>query len=151
MYKKVTNNHKFDKRIVKRLILAVKSIHALYGDLLIEISVFGSYAKGSQKRYSSVDLLVVVTESDERFVKRNADVQKLLNENDEIPLIDPLIYKEEEILDLIHEKESFIVSALKETFVVWNNFNEINLEEVKDSNRIPSRYLASIPNLEEID
>jgi predicted nucleotidyltransferase len=151
MYKKVTNNPKFDKRIVTRLMQSVKSVHALYGDSLIEISVFGSYAKGSQKRYSSVDLLVVVTESDERFVKRNSDVQKLLNENDEIPLIDPLIYKEEEILDLIHKKESFIVSALKETFVVWNNFNEIDLEAIKDSNRIPSRYLASIPNLEEID
>lgn len=150
MYKTSTNNPRLNHAIIKRLEQSLMTIHAIYPECLIEVSLFGSYAKGTSHRFSSIDLLVVVECSDERFVQRNANLQRLLNESDEMPMIDPLVYTQEELLDLIKKKESFIDSLLKEAVVLWNGFNDINLHELQGNNIIPSRYLSSSPNLDEV-
>lgn len=150
MYQQSHSNLQFDQRTIARLNQSIASIRALYNDHLLEVSLFGSYVKGEQTKFSSVDLLIVVDESNERFVKRNAVVQNLLNESDEIPLIDPLVYTEEEILDLLRKKESFMISVLKESIVVWNNFNPIDLSNLTPSIIMRSRYASSAPQLEEI-
>ena len=68
MYKPSSSSNKFDKRIVKRIEQAVHAIHALYGNDLLEIDLFGSYSKGSAKKYSSLDILVVLDKCSDRFV-----------------------------------------------------------------------------------
>ena len=151
MYKTSTSGFKFDKRVVRRLDQAVHAIHALYGDNLIEISVFGSYAKGNSKRYSSIDMLVIIGQTEDRFVKRNASLQRLLNEGDQIPLIDPLVYTQNEMVDLLQKKESFLISAIKESIVIWNDFNEIVISELTNGNAIPSRFMPTAPHLGEIE
>lgn len=150
MFKSSSNNLRLNHSIIKRLEESLISIQTLYSDCLIEVSVFGSYSKGTAHKYSSVDILVIVECSDERFVKRNANLQRILNESDEMPMVDPLVYTEEEIMELIKKKESFIDSMLSETIVVWNNFNEIDLNNLTLSNSIPSRYLSASPKLEQI-
>jgi predicted nucleotidyltransferase len=151
MYKTSLSGSKFDKRVIKRLEQSVHAIHALYDGNLIEIDVFGSYSKGSSKKYSSIDLLVIIGESEDRFVKRNATLQRLLNEGDQIPLIDPLVYTQDEMVDLLKKRESFLISAIKESMVIWNGFNEILLSELKDSNALPSRFMPTAPHLGEIE
>lgn len=152
MYKTSRTNFKLNQRVVKRLEQGIASIHAYHDGNLSEISIFGSYANGDPRKFSSIDLLIVLKESEERFIRRNATMQRLLNEDDETPAIDPLVYTEQEILELIKKKESFIISVLKESIVVWNEFGTIDLSaESASSDQPHSRYQSAIPNLEEID
>lgn len=144
------NNIKFNERIVERLNQAIHTVKAWAGDNLLEISVFGSYSKGEQHKYSSIDLLIIICTSEERFIKRKASIERILNEGDMMPLIDSLVYTEDEILDLINKKESFIDSVINEATVVWNGFNEIELGEITNGNKIPSRYLNARPKLESV-
>lgn len=151
MHKESTNNIKFDQRIINRIEQSLISIKALYDGRLIEVSLFGSFAKGQQKKYSSIDLLVIIDQSEIRFVKRNAELQNILNENDEVPLIDPLVYSDEEIMELIHKKESFINSVLKESIVIWDK-NGIKFNPATgEVPMIHSKYSPKITNLEEIE
>jgi predicted nucleotidyltransferase len=151
MHKSITNNNKFNARAATRLEKTVATIHALYGNNLLEISVFGSHAKGTPKAYSSIDLLVIIEESFDRFVTRNATVQRLLNEDDEIPQVDPLVYTEAELIDLLNKKESFVISVLKETIVIWNGSKHISISDISDENKIKSRYNSKSYDLEEIE
>jgi predicted nucleotidyltransferase len=152
MYKTSTNNIELDQRVIRRLEQAISTIKAWAGENLVEVSMFGSYAIGKQHKFSSIDLLVIICESNERFIKRKADLERLLNEDDQMPLIDPLVYTEEEIMDLINKKESFIDSVLDEAIVVWHNFNDIDIHHLFNGNGkyIHSRYLNARPKLESV-
>lgn len=151
MYKTGTNNIKLDKRAIERLKQAMITIKAWAGPSLREILIFGSYARGEQHKYSSIDILVIVSESEERFIRRKADLERALNESDMIPLIDPLVYTEEEVNDLKNKMESFIISVLKEGVAIWNGQNEIDIDRLEDETCIvKSRYAASLPDLEDI-
>jgi predicted nucleotidyltransferase len=152
MQKTSRNNIKLNQRIVERIKQCMSSIHAMYDGNLVEISIFGSFAKGGPSRFSSIDMLIVLKESTERFITRNASIQRLLNEDDLMPMIDPLVYTEAELLELIKKKESFIISVLKESVVVWNDFEPIEIEKLtEEHNVMHSRYQSAIPDLEEID
>jgi len=151
MHKPSTNDPKFNPTIIARLEQSILIIKSLYGNNLIEIDVFGSYAHGGAGQFSSIDLLIVIEESSQRFIKRIADVQRALNENSSIPQIDPLVYTENELLELMRKKESYVDSALKEAIVVWNGVDDINLKEISLHSEIKSRYCSKTPNLEEID
>lgn len=150
MHKTSKNNIELGKRASRRLELALQVIKAYFRDNLIEVSLFGSYAKGKQHKYSSLDLLIIVSKIDQRFIDRTVEIEKLLNKDDELPLIDPLVYTEDELLDLINKKESFIVSVIEESIVIWNGFNEIDIDKLSGDNTIPSRYKGSLPKLEKI-
>ena len=151
MYKTGTNNIKLDKRAIERLEQAMIAIKAWAGPSLREVLIFGSYARGEQHKYSSIDILVIVSESEERFIRRKADLERALNESDILPLIDPLVYTEEEVNDLKNKMESFIISVLKEGVAIWNGQNEIDINCLKDGSCIvKSRYAASLPDLEDI-
>ncbi len=150
MYKSSTNNFKFDQRASQRLKQCIVIIRALYQEDVKEISVFGSYSKGSHKKYSTLDLLIVVSESSKRFIERNIEIQKLLNEGDILPIIDPLVYTEAELEELKNKKESYILSVLKEAIVIWNDKETINLKHLNSKNTICSRYSIAIPKLKEV-
>ncbi len=144
-----TNNPKFDQRVAERLEQALVSIKASFTKNLIEVFVFGSYAKGNARKFSSIDVLVVIKESHDRFTQRNANLHRLLNEYDLLPMIDPLVYTESELLDLIEKKESFIDSILGESFVVWSDDRHIFINQISDENRVVSRYEKDAPKLSE--
>jgi predicted nucleotidyltransferase len=152
MHKTSRNNLKLNQRITKRLEQSIASVIALYDGQLIEVSMFGSFANGVARKFSSIDMLVILRSSDDRFLKRNADMQRLMNEDEEGPMIDPLVYTEAELLELIKKKESFIISILKESIVIWNDLEKINVTELEDEdNQMRSRYQSAIPDLDEID
>lgn len=143
------NNLQLSERVIERLTQAISTIKARYSDRLIELCLYGSYAKGTESKYSSIDIIVIVAGCDLRFIQRKAELERMLNEDSNIPLIDPLVYTESEVLDLIQKQESFIASAFKEAVVLWNGFNEIDLNNLSKMNIIKSRYSVSLPKLEE--
>jgi predicted nucleotidyltransferase len=150
MYQTSQNNIKLSPGEISRLELALTAIKAWAGDKLIEVCLFGSFAKGRQHQFSSLDLLVIVSDSTLRFVDRKVELERLLNQSDEMPQIDALVYTEDEILELIEKMESFVISVIDEAFVVWNDFNEFDFENLKHSNVVPSRYKSSLPKLDKI-
>ena len=144
------NNIKLDNRAIERLNTALMSIKAWGKDRVVEVALFGSYAKGRQHEYSSVDLLIIVKNSDQRFIERKIELERLLNQEDQMPMIDTLIYTEEEILELINKMESFVISVIDECVVLWNGFNDIDITNLTPDNTIPSRYKGSLPKLDKI-
>lgn len=151
MHRSSTNNPKFDKRILERLEQSITSTKALYKKDLIEICIFGSYARGKQKRFSTIDMFVILESSDIRFLKRNTQLERILNEEDRIPQIDPLVYTHDEIIELIHKKESFIISMLKESIVIWHKQGPIKLDSLKKDTIIHSRFSTTVPELKEAE
>lgn len=153
MYKPSQKNIELSQKVIKRLKEAIDFIKKLYSDNLREIVLFGSYAKGTNKPFSSLDLLIILYQCKDRFINRKTNLEKALNSHDikNFPLIDALIYTEDEILDLIDQKESFIVSALSEGIVIWSNKKEqIDLESQSDLMYHKSRYYKYLPKLDDI-
>lgn len=144
------NNIKLDNRTIERLETALMSIKAWGKDSVLEVALFGSYAKGRQHEYSSIDLLVIVKNSNQRFIERKIELERLLNETNEMPLVDTLVYTEDEILELVNKMESFVISVIDECVVIWNGFNEVDLKSLTPTNIVPSRYKASLPKLDKI-
>jgi predicted nucleotidyltransferase len=151
MHKTSGNNPKFDKRVLERLEQSVRSIKAVYKEDLLEICVFGSYSKGKEHRYSSIDILVIIEETKQRFLHRNAELEKILNEDDRVPQIDPLVYTDEEIIEMIHKRESFVISMVSESIVIWHKAGQIDLAGINTPNIIRSKYSNATPELKELE
>ncbi len=152
MYKSSENHIKLNQRDIERLVEAVDIIKAWAKDNLCEIVLFGSYARGEQKKYSSIDILVIMTESQEDFIQRKTALEKILNSSGAIPLIDTLVYTEDEIKDLIKKKESFIVSVLEEGCVICNGKDNIEIQKINTLPQIiHSKYFGLLPSLNEVD
>ena len=150
MHKTGKNNFKLDQRAIERLDLALITIRAWAKESLVEVVLFGSYAKGREHEYSSIDLLIVIKSSAQRFIERKIELERLLNEDNEMPMIDTLVYTEEEILELINKMESFVISVIDEGILLWNGFNDIDLKSLSNESLIPSRYKGTLPKLEKI-
>lgn len=150
MHKTSTNNIKLNKKDIERLKEAIIKIKEWAGDNLEEVILFGSYARGEQHKFSSIDILIVLNKSYKRFISRKAELERLLNESGAIPLIDPLIYTENELIDLINKMESFIVSVLKEGIVLWNGRDQIEIDSLQEGSLLKSRYSSSLPEIEEV-
>lgn len=149
-------NIKINEKIIKRLKEVTLLINKIYGkNNLLEICLFGSYAKGTQKKFSSLDILVILKDSQDRFIDRKIKLEQYLNTDnlEYFPLVDALVYTENELLDLINKKESFIISAIKESILLWSNKKNsyIPVDENKNFIYNTSRYLNLLPNLDEID
>ncbi len=80
-----------------------------------KIILFGSAARGDTDEYSDIDL-IVVKETDQRFVQRLVDVTSFL------PLdlsIDVFVYTPQELQTMIQAGNPFIEQALKDGIVLY--------------------------------
>lgn len=88
-----------------------------------KIYLFGKYAR--LKRFpqngpSEIDIIVIAT-TDLKF----RDRIKLVRDYDKsYPPLNPLIYTEEEFLDLLANGEGFLEDALEESILIWENNNK---------------------------
>lgn len=142
MYKLSKNNLLLNKKTINSLINALEIIKTYYKNNLIEVLLFGSYARGNKNKYSSLDILIIINKSNKRFTDRMVEFIKLLNEDEKLPFIEPLIYTKEEIKDLIRKKESFIFSVLNEAVVLWNKTEKIDINNISKKNIIKSKYIS---------
>jgi Nucleotidyltransferase domain. len=60
----------------------VKAFLKVYEDDLVSLVLFGSYARGDQRKYSDIDLLVVLKKIEDRYevFKKFLEVEKILEE-----------------------------------------------------------------------
>ena len=80
-----------------------------------KIILFGSAARGDTDEYSDIDL-IVIKETDQRFVQRLVDVTSFL------PLdlsIDVFVYTPQELQMMIQAGNPFIEQALKDGIVLY--------------------------------
>lgn len=74
------------------------------------IVLFGSAARADMHEGSDLDLLIV-KETDRRFVDRIGDVLALLD----LPVgVDPLVYTPDELQEMLRESNDFLATALAE-------------------------------------
>lgn len=78
------------------------------------VVLFGSAARGDMAEGSDIDL-IIVKETDRRFLDRLADVFELLD----IAPVDALVYTQAELDRLVAEGNDFITTALDEGVVIY--------------------------------
>lgn len=129
--------------VVKRLREVMKCLSECCG--AEEIVLFGSYARGDHKRYSSMDILVIA-KTELPFVER------ILRALDCIPEaeigVEVLVYTPEEITQKIEEGESFVVSAMNEGVLIWRKGTEIDLETQLKKAKTQSAYRELLREIE---
>ena len=80
-----------------------------------KIILFGSAARGDFDESSDIDL-IVIKETDERFVQRLVDAGSYIS----LPMhVDVFVYTREEIESMIEEENPFIESALRDGKVIY--------------------------------
>ena len=82
-----------------------------------KIILFGSAARGDTDEYSDIDL-IVVKETDQRFVQRMVDTALLISRDISFN-VDVLVYTPTELAAMIKEGRPFIEQALKEGKVLY--------------------------------
>ncbi|MEM4959616.1 MAG: nucleotidyltransferase domain-containing protein [Nanopusillaceae archaeon] len=80
-----------------------------------KIILFGSFARGDYSEASDIDLIVVADWS-EPFLDR---IKVLLELNDQMLPVEPIGYTEEELRRMIENGNPFILKALEEGVVIY--------------------------------
>ena len=82
-----------------------------------KIILFGSAARGDTDEYSDVDL-IVIKDTDQRFVQRLVETARLISRNISVN-VDVLVYTPAELSAMLEEGRPFIEQALKEGKVLY--------------------------------
>ena len=85
-----------------------------------KVLLFGSFARGDYHGLSDLDL-IVIKETPKKFVDRIVEILELCD--CDIP-VEPLVYTSAEIEQLLAEENSFIIGALKEGRVLYDEAQE---------------------------
>lgn len=152
MMKTFTKTH---RDYIEKLIERIKEY---YGDNLISVVIFGSYAKGQNKTNSDLDILIVLKRCEKSRQKRlhefvegiempleplaiklldegiYMDITPIILTKDEAEYFNPLYLDMVEHKIIIFDKDNFIRSILKkvkELMKSWNSYKEyVNGHEV---------------------
>ena len=81
------------------------------------VLLFGSAARGEADEYSDLDL-IVVKQTDERFIQRSIQATRLMPAN---VITDILVYTPEEWRRMVEEYNPFIEQVLKDAVVLYEN------------------------------
>jgi predicted nucleotidyltransferase len=65
------------KEIEGLLAEIVEKYREIIGDRLAEVVLFGSYAKGRQEKYSDIDIMALVNDSDERIREYDRNLEEV--------------------------------------------------------------------------
>ena len=83
-----------------------------------EILIYGSYARGDNTEYSDIDI-IIVAETSLRFQDRSIRAMNIIDQKDGDIAINPLVYTSDEFKEMLETKESFLVSAMSESVLIW--------------------------------
>lgn len=89
-----------------------------------KIILFGSYAYGTPKKDSDLDLLIVKESSLPRY-KRAREIRKLLWGTSEISK-DIIVYTQREIDDWREVDEAFVTQVMKKGKILYENKDRVN-------------------------
>ncbi|WP_028950180.1 nucleotidyltransferase domain-containing protein [Sulfurihydrogenibium subterraneum] len=92
-------NDYFQKKIIEKKDILLDSIKKAYGYNLEAVVLFGSVARGDFARYSDIDVLIIVEDSDLSFRKRINEFYNKVGYYFENHYLSPVILKKEEALN----------------------------------------------------
>lgn len=84
----------------------------------LKIILFGSYATGTSKADSDIDLLIV-KETNERFIDRWVAVRKILSDPYRKVAIETLVLTPQEISDRLARGDQFVAEIIKKGRVLY--------------------------------
>jgi predicted nucleotidyltransferase len=122
---------KIEKKELKMTGRIAKDIKTLFGKNLVSIVLFGSYARGQQKKYSDIDILVIadhlpssrkerlslVLLISKKYLSQGKTVSLILHTKDEIKndfeYYNPLLLSISENYKLIYDRENFFLNLIQ--------------------------------------
>jgi predicted nucleotidyltransferase len=115
MYKSSKRLFRQNPQITRRLEYCVEKLKLNFN--VEKIILFGSYARGEVKDFSTIDLLVIA-DTKLKFFDR---IKKALDKcKGGPPSIEPIMYTPSEFCNLLKQGEGFIEDALEEGIVLYN-------------------------------
>lgn len=107
---------RIDKRSMKLIKIITQKIKDNYNPE--KIILFGSYAYGKPKKDSDIDLLII-KKTNARHIDRSTKVRKILQEENRLIAIEPLVYTPEEIAQRVEIEDDFIRNIMNEGKVLY--------------------------------
>ena len=140
MHTEGDTNTKYNPVLIQRLSEVVPKIVDAFDPE--EIILYGSYARGDNGHYADIDLLIIA-ETTLRFTERSLRALDVVGGDDEfehdIP-INPLVYTPQEFQHMLETRESFLVSALQESVLIWKKEGTSNVQRLMETNEIQSDF-----------
>ena len=141
MHTEITKDSHYNRILLERLNDIVPKIVDAFNPE--EIIMYGSYARGDNDIYSDIDLIIIVENINMRFQDRSIKVINIIseegNDDHDIP-INPIVYTVEEFTAMLNNKESFLVSALKESVLLWKKDKNNSVERQLEHNEFESDF-----------
>lgn len=83
-----------------------------------KIILFGSYAYGKPKKDSDIDLLII-KKTNARHIDRSTKIREILQEENRLIAIEPLVYTPEEISQRLEIEDDFIKNIMDEGTILY--------------------------------
>jgi len=128
-------SYRTDKKLVKKLGSIIKTITSIIDAQ--EIILFGSFARGEQKKFSSIDILIIA-KTDLPFIERIKKIIKALQPLN-IPA-EPLVFTPDEFRQKIENLDPFIISAIGEGILIWSKGQKIDIKNQLRFKKVESEY-----------
>lgn len=106
-------NNKRARKIIKQM---AEKIQMQYRP--DKIILFGSYAWGKPTKHSDIDLFII-KKTKKRHIDRSVQIRKILNEENGIFALDPIVYTPDETRQRIKIGDDFIRKIMTEGVVLY--------------------------------
>lgn len=106
-------NHKQAKEIIKTMAQKIRKYYHPE-----KIILFGSYAWGNPDKHSDIDLFII-KETKDRHIDRSVKVRDILDEENGLFALDPIVYTPRETKERLKLGDPFIGKIVKEGVVLY--------------------------------
>lgn len=106
-------NHKQAKEIIKMMVQKIRKYYHPE-----KIILFGSYAWGNPDKHSDIDLFII-KETKDRHIDRSVKVRDILDEENGLFALDPIVYTPRETKVRLKLGDPFIGKIVKEGAVLY--------------------------------
>jgi|GEM_PF-380874 len=135
MHKEIDANIKNNSALLQRLNQIIPEIVDAFDPE--EIILYGSYARGENTAYSEIDI-IIIAETILRFQDRSLRALEIISD-DEIP-VNPFVYTPEEFQQMLEKKESYLLSALDESILIWRKNKSCDVQDQLANSQMESDY-----------
>ncbi|MBI1935137.1 nucleotidyltransferase domain-containing protein [Candidatus Woesearchaeota archaeon] len=108
--------NKRKKNIEKTLVSITKKIIDRYNPQ--KIILFGSYAYGSPKRDSDIDLLII-KKTNAKHIDRAVKIREILREENSMFALEPLIYTPQEVNERLEMEDDFMKNIIEKGVILY--------------------------------
>jgi predicted nucleotidyltransferase len=139
MHTESNGDTKYNSALLQRLNTVIPKIVDAFDPE--EIIMYGSYARADNDIYSDIDI-IIVADTNMRFQDRSLKAMEIIEEEEtanDIP-INPIVYTKEELEGMLKDKEGFLMSALRESVLVWKKDMSCDVQSQLERNEAESEF-----------